>query len=186
MKQLFRWGKYSVIIGSVLLLCLSVSLILSSRLMGSVRFYSVTSGSMAPGIPTGSLVMTRTKPPADLKVGEIITFLQPGYADRYVTHRINRIQINEKQWQFITKGDANSIEDAWLISPDTIKGVVIYSIPLLGRVSQAIQTRLGVILGVILPVGILIVLELRYLLSLLVESALEDKQQGTDLVLKEL
>ena len=72
---------------------------------------------MENDIHAGDYILIYTK--KDYKIGEIVTYKKDGY---HVTHRI--IKKNGKK--FITKGDANNIEDE-AIELKSIVGKVIYS-----------------------------------------------------------
>ena len=103
---------------TVLLACVS----LVPTLLGYHR-YVIVSGSMEPGIGTGSVVYARPVPVEDLKVGDIITFVPPPEYDikEPVTHRIAEITVPDSGEQkgqrlFRTKGDANDSRDPWTMT----------------------------------------------------------------------
>jgi signal peptidase len=75
----------------------------------------VRSGSMAPTIPTGSIVFYRKTTAAKVKVGEVIVFAKPGDATEKVTHRVVQIKNGATGRYFITKGDANGTPDDWRV-----------------------------------------------------------------------
>lgn len=85
----------------------------------------VMSGSMEPVFHTGSVVLVDRKHNENMQVGDTIAFKVGG---AYVTHRI----IERRENGYITKGDANSSADPWLISDKEVKGKVVLSIPKLG------------------------------------------------------
>lgn len=124
---------------------------------GSILGYqvkSVLSGSMEPGIQTGSIIVIDTKAnPADYQRGDIVTFT--GEEGMLITHRIQEVQ--HSGTQFITKGDANNGPD---VSPIPVSNIVgEYSgitIPFVGYVLHFATTAQGAALLFILP-GILLV-----------------------------
>lgn len=82
--------------------------------------YAITTGSMEPVLPVGSLVFTA--PNATPRVGEIIAF---PYNGEIVVHRL--IKINP-DGMIVTKGDANDSVDNHLIKPvyeKDVLGVVV-------------------------------------------------------------
>lgn len=80
--------------------------------LGLQRFV-ITGGSMTGAIGKGSVIYSRVTPVAELKVGDIITFVPPGLADP-VTHRIRTITPGtDGAFVFQTKGDFNAEPDPW-------------------------------------------------------------------------
>ncbi len=90
------------------------------------RFYVVSSPSMSPDVPVGSLVLTR---PVDvtsghaptLHVGQIIAFHPPDEASLY-THRIVEVQPGPT---YKTRGDLETIDDPWVLHPGDVSGVAV-------------------------------------------------------------
>ena len=75
-------------------------------------FY-VRTGSMAPAIPVGALVVA-TRASADaLSPGDVIVFQRPDRPGMMVVHRIDAVEQRASGPVFITKGDANSSPDSW-------------------------------------------------------------------------
>lgn len=78
--------------------------------------YVITSGSMTGTYNQGSVVFEKQVPIADLKVGDVITYLPPANSEvtHLVTHRIYRIQPAQGGGTlFTTKGDHNPAPDPW-------------------------------------------------------------------------
>ena len=99
--------------------------------------YTVLTGSMRPGMPPGSLVVTRPVQAAELKVGDAITYQMRSGQPEVVTHRITAVSTTlggEKL--FTTQGDANPGPDEKPVKAAQIRGAVWYSIPLLGYVNS--------------------------------------------------
>ena len=90
-----------------------------------LRPFIVLSGSMAPAIKTGSLVLVDTCG-RDPEKGEIITFSN---GSSYVTHRILE---KKKDGNLITKGDANSTIDPAEVPKSQLLGTVKIIIPWIG------------------------------------------------------
>ncbi len=105
-------------VGAVVLALLA--LVAGPKLYPFQSFY-VRSGSMAPTIPVGSLVIA-TRTPADrLHVGDVIVFHRPDRPGTMVVHRIYSIDRTPAGPVFLTKGDANGSPDAWQV-PATGQG----------------------------------------------------------------
>jgi signal peptidase len=119
-------------------------------LFGGVRLfgytpYVVTSGSMIPVYPVGTIVYVREAAPKELKVGDDISF----YMDEEVvaTHRIG--EIHKEKGCVTTYGvnnidsEGNQINDAKAVDFDHIIGRVEFSIPIVGYVYMFIRTTSG-------------------------------------------
>ncbi len=124
--------------------------------------YTVISGSMEPNIHVGSIVVTGYKEIAEIKSGEVITFLNEMGT---VTHRVVEVRTGEAGTTFVTKGDANPDEDMESVRAGAVRGVVLFSIPLLGFLIHAIQSGPGVLI-IIIPALLIVVVELIRLIRL--------------------
>jgi len=79
---------------------------------GTYRLATVLSGSMAPGMPVGSVAVLVPVDPADVGVGDVITYQSP--IDRQVvTHRVVEVVESGPNPVLRTKGDANASADPW-------------------------------------------------------------------------
>ncbi len=113
----------------------------------------VLSGSMEPEISLDDLIFCKEED--SYAVGDVVTYVRNG---SMTTHRI----VARGQEGFITKGDANNIEDAAPVPEDSILGRVVFAIPKVGLVLTYLKTPLGMLCLVV--VG-LILIELPYLIS---------------------
>lgn len=91
--------------------------------------YIVLSGSMEPEIHTGAVAIVNTKD-TDVENGDIVTYRIPKTdgSESLVTHRI----LGEDEDGYITKGDANDVEDMTRVKKEQIAGTCMFSIPMLG------------------------------------------------------
>lgn len=96
---------------AVVVLGLAV-LAIGPRLHPFKSFY-VRSGSMAPTIPVGSLVIATVAEADELRVGDVIVFERPDQPGTMVVHRIHAVEHTAVGRAFITKGDANAAPDGW-------------------------------------------------------------------------
>jgi signal peptidase len=115
----------------VLLLGLAVLLTPVSQLIGW-EIFSVQSGSMEPTINVGGIVAVHPVPADQLKVGDVITFVDQNRPDTFVTHRIVELSITDGQAMAKTKGDANNTADAWSVPTTKTVGRVDLALPYLG------------------------------------------------------
>ena len=129
---------------------IAIMLFLVPRFFG-IRPYIVLSGSMEDEIKTGSVAYVDTKIKAEqIKEGDIIAFK---VGAKQVTHRV--VSINSDK-TFTTKGDANKVIDANSVKFSNCLGKTIFSLPYLGYVLGAAQTKIGYIV-LILIIGLNIV-----------------------------
>ncbi|MEJ6489902.1 signal peptidase I [Leucobacter sp. USCH14] len=120
---------------------LSILLVVITLASG-LRPLVVISGSMEPGIPTGSLILTPTVPASELAVGDVVTVPRPDGLGP-VTHRIIAIEpAAEGGTQLKLQGDANASPDP---QPSTVAeaGLLQFTVPYLGAVVQAVRSPLG-------------------------------------------
>ena len=96
---------------------------------------------MEPAYHVGSLVYVKETEVEELEVGDVITFRLGGSA--LGTHRIVDIVEEEGEREFITKGDANDIEDGAPVRESNIVGKVRFSIPYMGYLIVGIQQPPG-------------------------------------------
>jgi signal peptidase len=141
-----------------------------------VNFFAVTSGSMEPNIHTGSVIYVGRYKLEDLKSGDVITYSKASEDKKQasvVTHRIASINKEEIEqdgkktnvYTIKTKGDANSSEDEYTVSPGEIIGLYKWNIPKLGYVTTFAQTPQGFVVLVLVPAAILILWEVISLIT---------------------
>lgn len=123
------------------------------------KTYVVLSGSMAPAIPTGSVLIALPVSPTSLKVGDVIVYNRSDVSES-VTHRI--VQVNDDvagKPSFITKGDANSTPDSWTVQYNgNTAGKVVLSVPFLGYAYHAVGSPRGRLIFLVVPVLVLTLL----------------------------
>jgi signal peptidase len=113
---------------------------------------------MRPGMPPGSLVVTRPIQASELKVGDAITYQIRSGEPEVVTHRIKSISRTlGGEALFTTQGDANPGPDEKPVKAAQIRGVVWYSIPLVGYVNSWLTGEQH-----ILAIGVTVVVLLGY------------------------
>ncbi|MTH52385.1 signal peptidase I [Bacillus mangrovi] len=143
---------------------------------------TVLSGSMEPGIMTGSVIavklggdMTR------FEKGDVITF----WMDEYdlATHRITGKSESGGQTIYRTKGDNNEWEDAAPVSAENIVAQYTgFTVPYAGYISQFSRTKEGGALTAILP-GIFLLI---YSISAIWQAILKIEEKQKQKPLKDL
>ena len=155
-----------VIFGGVLL-C-NVMLILKSNInpdeppsVLGVTPFTVLSGSMSGEreghLEIGDLILVREVESTELEVGDVISFLAYGSV---TTHRIIEISEENGQIQFITKGDANNVEDQAPVVEEQLVGQVVCRVPKVGNFVMFLRQPLGMVLFIVLPLLLFIFLDI--------------------------
>jgi signal peptidase len=123
----------------LVVLAAAAALVVVPKLTGSVPL-TVLTGSMSPTYEPGSVVVVRPTPAEDLQIGDAITFQEKSGDPTVVTHRIVGIGFSgDGSRQFITQGDANDAVDPAPVTEAQVRGVVWYSVPLVGQVLTAVD-----------------------------------------------
>lgn len=125
---------------------------------GHFKSYTVVSGSMQPAIMTGSLAFIKPVS-TPLKVGEVIAFSEPQSPKNTILHRIHSIKGTGNNEIIHTKGDANHTVDNWNVTRRDVRGMFLFSIPLIGYISEFIRKPLGFILLIGIPALVIILLQ---------------------------
>jgi signal peptidase I len=116
-------------------------LVLAPAVIGWQR-YAIVSGSMTGTYDEGSLVLDDVVPVAELKVGDVITYLPPT-GDHLITHRIAWIGRDRDGGRvFRTRGDANPVADPWTFRLDRPEQArVRFGVPYAGYALTALGRR---------------------------------------------
>lgn len=118
--------------------------------------FIVLSGSMETQISAGDIVVVKEIDTQNLKKGDIIAFKED---DVVITHRIDEVEEKDGQVQYITKGDNNKAQDIGSVLPNQIEGVFKFKISRLGNLAMFVQTPLGMIVCLSIPIIIIILLQ---------------------------
>lgn len=144
---------YWIFLGFIVLIALLL-IISVFPIPGNYKVMVVQSGSMAPAIKMGSVVVV--KPVEEYKIGDIITFGPYSKTKAPTTHRIYDIKVVGGNPVYITKGDANNAPDSREITKRDILGKVIFSLPYLGYLVAFTKKPAGFTLIIIVPAVIII------------------------------
>jgi signal peptidase I len=150
----------------LLIVFLGCSLFVLSNNIGGWRLFIVKSGSMEPTITTGSLVINKYIHPTNLKTQDIVTFISPTQEREFITHRITAIKTEEEYSRISTKGDNNTIHDPWSVPGGSVVGKVMFTIPLMGYVMSFLQSKIGILLFILIPSIYIVVEEIFYVYEL--------------------
>ena len=111
-----------------------------------IKTYVVTSGSMEPEFPVGSLVYVEKVNPSEIKVGDTITFYLKD-TNIVATHQVYEVDIKNRL--FRTQGinnfdeDGKILHDAEPVYYNFLIGKMKFCIPLLGNVNRFCTTAPG-------------------------------------------
>ena len=156
-----------------LIICTALCLVLvgKSAFSGNVslfgcRIFYVITGSMEPTIHAGAIVLTRAEDTSKYQVGDIITFKSKTSAiyGQPNTHRIVDIHTDGTQLFFVTKGDANPVNDDFSVPASDVYGKVIWNsgkIEWLGYILSFLMTPVGFLLVILIPILAITVSQLK-------------------------
>ena len=139
------WNVITTIV--VALVVILAILLAGVRLVG-LQVFTVLSGSMEPTYHVGSLIYVKKTDPADIQVGDPITFV---LNEKLVvaTHRVTAIDIDEEGIiRYHTKGDANESEDGGTVHQGNLLGKPVFTIPYLGYVANFMQNPPGTYISI--------------------------------------
>ena len=135
----------------------------------------VETGSMSPMFDENDVVLVKNTDDATYEANDIICFHS---GNAYVTHRIYEITADESgNTVYITKGDANNAPDEGYVRQDQILGVYKTRFVGMGKTLLFIQTPLGMILCVFLPILLVLLL---FLLPPMIEQRKKQKSKGEE------
>jgi signal peptidase len=124
-----------LVLGVIIFLLLAVG----PRLLG-YQTATMLTGSMAPQINPGDVVVTAPIPAASVRAGDVITYSIPVEDHRIETHRVTEVLAANGSIAVRTKGDANAGADPWTA---TLQGDTVYRqvavIPQLGNAIRALR-----------------------------------------------
>lgn len=133
----------------------------------------VVTGSMEPTLLTGEYILVQKTDVSTLAEGDIITFYSedPSTSGWLITHRIMEVT---SDGTFITKGDANPVEDSVPVKPEKVLGKYVRKARFFAIVGSFADSRKLIMALVIIPILVLSFYETRTL------AKLWKKYKGTD------
>ncbi|WP_369373558.1 signal peptidase I [Promicromonospora sp. Populi] len=101
--------------------------------------YVVLTDSMEPGLPVGTLVVSRLVAPEKVRTGTVITYQLRSGQEQLVTHRVVGIGMTVGgERTYLTQGDSNDVPDAQPVRDVQVRGAAWYHVPYLGYVAGAV------------------------------------------------
>lgn len=126
------------------------------------RTYSIITKSMEPVLKKGDVILVQERNTSSYKVGDIITFkgTNGDLKGKIVTHEIVGIKLENGKNIFYTKGIQNISEDP-AVYEDEILGKYIYKFKFFSLIERIMDTKIGFILIIIIPLGYIYFYEIR-------------------------
>lgn len=163
-KKIFKWTNSIVSTLLIILLIAVAGLVVSTKMTGGepqifgYQIKTVLSGSMEPGIQTGSIIAVRMLESSEkekLVVDDVITFLEAD--DKLVTHRIIDVKESAEGPLYTTMGDNNNGPDREpVLSENVVASYEGFTIPYVGYIASFAQSPNGILAFLVLP-GVLMV-----------------------------
>jgi signal peptidase len=122
-----------LIAGAVILLSIGIGAALGFRAL------IVRSGSMAPSIRSGDIVVSRLVRPTSVRPGDVITFRDSSRHGELVTHRVVEVRGEGDRVSFVTRGDANTGEERWSIDSGGTIGATTFRVPKAGHLLSRLR-----------------------------------------------
>jgi signal peptidase len=141
--------RVGTVLGTLVLIAAVIPFVVFAvpQVVGANHGFVILSGSMEPTMSPGDVVIVDAS--GGVEVGDVITF----WDGREVptTHRVTEV----RDGQFLTQGDANQNPDSQPVSPEDVLGTVAFTIPLIGYVILWVNTPVGYVTLVLVPLLLL-------------------------------
>ncbi|WP_186579914.1 signal peptidase I SipW [Aquibacillus kalidii] len=157
LKKVMKWISRVVTFTLFVTLVFMIFVVISSKASGGepqimgYQLKTVLSGSMEPGIKTGSIIAV--KPDGEMTAfekGDVITFMEE--SDKLVTHRIVDVIKSGENVMYQTKGDNNDGPDPNpVLSENVVAEYTGFTIPYIGYFINYAQSKTGSALLLVLP-----------------------------------
>lgn len=187
--KLFNGAAIGLILVSVFVL-LSVVLTPAGQVPQVLGYsvFRVMSGSMEPGIPENSLLIVKKTPPEEIAPGDVISFFSPDpvLEGAVNTHRVVRIEKENGRFLFVTKGDANLIEDVYFPNDSMLVGKAVFSSYRLGVLVSLLANPLVFGTIILLPLLVILLMNLFRAVRIAADIAKKEEEEAVRKVLEEI
>ena len=125
--------------------------------LGGVRVFNIISESMIPKYNIGDVLVVKSIEPQNIKGGDDIAYIgqESTFNQKIVTHQVIKIDYENGEYIFHTKGIANILEDP-LVHQNQVFGKVVYKIWILSFISKILSNVYVVFFGIFVPIVVLI------------------------------
>ena len=132
----------------VLLLALIVCIV-SAKIKGKVPKifgYSVVmiaTESMGDTFPVGTYILIKETSPEDIRENDVICFYSedPNIYGHPNTHRVTKVIESNGKYEYITKGDANAVEDNITAKGEKVIGRYVQKLEVLTWITGAVRSQ---------------------------------------------
>lgn len=187
--KLFNAAAIGLILVSVFVL-LSVVLTPAGQVPQVLGYsvFRVMTGSMEPEIREDSLLVVQKTPPEDIAPGDVISFFSPDpmLEGAVNTHRVVRIEKENGRIQFITKGDANVIEDTYPVDASALVGKAAFKSYWLGKTVSLLANPLVFGIIILLPLLIILLMNLYRAVRIAADIAKKEEEEAVRKALEEI
>lgn len=181
-KQIMKWINSIVSTILMVLLIVVASIVVITKASGGepqlfgYQFKSVLSGSMEPGIQTGSIISVKlVEDKTNFKEGDVITFMEE---DILITHRITEVVKSGDSVLYRTKGDNNNAEDMNPVLADNVVAEYTgFTVPYVGYFINFAQSKNGALL-LLIPGFLLLIYSAFTIWKVLSQIELPQKKQA--------
>ena len=187
--KLFNAAAIALILVSVFVL-LSVVLTPAGQVPQVLGYsvFRVMTGSMEPEIREDSLLVVKKTPPEDIAPGDVISFFSPDpmLEGAVNTHRVVRIERENGRIRFITKGDANMIEDTYPVDASALVGRVVFKSYGLGKAVSLLSNALVFGIIILLPLLVILLMNLYRAVRIAADIAKKEEEEAVRKALEEI
>lgn len=187
--KLFNAAAIALILVSVFVL-LSVVLTPAGQVPQVLGYsvFRVMTGSMEPEIREDSLLVVQKTPPEDIVPGDVISFFSPDpmLEGAVNTHRVVRIEKENGRTQFITKGDANVIEDTYPVDASALVGRAVFKSYALGKTVSLLSNPLVFGTIILLPLLVILLMNLYRAVRIAADIAKKEEEEAVRKALEEI
>ena len=147
MKKIIKIKKsINIIVNFIIFIEIVLLFIFIGLKFTGIKTYVITSGSMEPIYPIGSLIIVKATEPENIKKNDVITFYILD-TDIVATHQVYEIDFDKRQ--FKTQGinnfddNGNIIQDSLPVNFSSLIGKCIFCIPYLGYIYKNLNLYIG-------------------------------------------
>ena len=146
--------------------------------IGGFTLLRITTGSMAPTYDVDTMILVQETDPSQIREGDVISFYSsdPMLDGAVNTHRVVRIEKEDGQYVYITKGDGNNVEDPYDVKSEYLVGKVIWSSVVLGKISRLVSNPLIFIPVILVPLAVILLSNFFQTISLARKIAKEEEE----------
>ena len=146
-----RLPRWETLAGGLCLFVLLLQLGLLALPLFGYRSFAILTGSMAPTLPVGSLIVTKGVAGAAVGPGDVITYPLPSDPSVDVTHRVVSTGRDAAGAFLVTKGDANAVTDGWHVPAGENVDLLVADVPFAGYMTSfAVRVLLAVLAALFL------------------------------------